>query len=90
MPPPHRLRNCWLSRCRVLTFRVGNFFKPNIDSRGRRMRGGIAVLLFIAGGVLAFYIWWLGLIFIGIGIFTLFEALRGWCFARACGVKTKF
>ena len=65
------------------------FFQPNIDSRGRLVRGGIAVLLFIAGGVTAFYIWWLGLIFIGIGIFTLFEAVRGWCFARACGIKTR-
>jgi hypothetical protein len=68
---------------------VSNFFKPNIDSRGRLFRGGIAVLLFSAGGVLAFYIWWLGLIFIGIGIFTLIEAMRGWCLARACGIKTK-
>ena len=41
------------------------------------MRGGIAVLLFIAGGVAIFYCWWLGLAFIGIGSFTLFEALRG-------------
>jgi hypothetical protein len=39
--------------------------------------------------VTAFYVWWLGLIFIGIGIFVLFEAVRGWCFARACGIKTK-
>jgi hypothetical protein len=68
---------------------VSRFFQPNIDSRGRLVRGGIAVLFFIAGGVLTFYIWWLGLIFIGIGIFVLFEALRGWCFARACGIKTK-
>jgi hypothetical protein len=68
---------------------VSRFFKPNIDSRGRLVRGGIAVLLFIAGGVMVFYLRWLGLIFIGIGIFTLFEALRGWCFARACGVKRK-
>lgn len=53
------------------------------------MRGGIAVLFFIAGGATFFYFWWLGLIFIDIGIFTLFEAARGWCFARACGIKTK-
>jgi hypothetical protein len=68
---------------------VRHFFQPNIGSRGRLVRGGISGLLFIAGGVTFFYLWWLGLIFIGIGIFTLFEALRGWCFARACGVKTK-
>jgi Protein of unknown function (DUF2892) len=68
---------------------VSNFFKPNIGSRGRLLRGAIAVLLFIAGGVTFFHVWWLGLVFAGIGIFVLFEALRGWCLARACGVKTK-
>ena len=66
-----------------------NFFKPNIDSRGRWVRGGIAVAFFIGGGVLAFYTLWLGLMFIGIGVFALIEALRGWCLARACGVKTR-
>ncbi len=69
---------------------MSRFFQPNIDSRGRLVRGGIAALLFIAGGVMFFYIWWLGLVFVGIGIFALFEAVRGWCLARACGVKTKF
>jgi hypothetical protein len=64
-------------------------FQPNIDARGRLVRGGIAVLLFISGGVLAFDILWLGLVFIGLGGFTLFEAVRGWCVARACGIKTK-
>jgi hypothetical protein len=68
---------------------VGNFFRPNIERRGRIMRGILAALLFIAGGVMCYYLWWLGLIFIGSGIFVLFEALRGWCFARACGIKTK-
>jgi hypothetical protein len=68
---------------------VSNFFRPNIERRGRIMRGILAGLLFIAGGVIWFYLWWLGLIFVGSGIFTLFEALRGWCFARACGIKTK-
>ena len=68
---------------------MGKFFKPNIDARGRLVRGGIAALFFIAGGATVFYVWWLGLVFIGIGIFVLFEAVRGWCFARACGIKTK-
>ena len=68
---------------------MSRFFQPNIDSRGRLVRGGIAALLFIAGGVIAGFVLWLGLVFIGIGIFTLFEAVRGWCLARACGVKTK-
>jgi hypothetical protein len=69
---------------------VSRFFQPNIDSRGRLVRGGMAVLLFIVGGVTVFYIWWFGIILIGIGIFALFEAVRGWCLARACGIKTKF
>lgn len=68
---------------------MSRFFQPNINSRGRLVRGGIAVMFFIAGGVTAFYIWWLAFIFTGIGTFTLFEAVRGWCFARACGIKTK-
>jgi hypothetical protein len=53
------------------------------------VRGVIASLLLIAGGVAIFYIWWFGLVFIGVGFFVLFEALRGWCLARACGIKTK-
>ena len=68
---------------------MSNFFKPNIDSRGRLVRGGIAVALFIAGGVLVDQQLWLGLMLIGIGVFALIEALRGWCLARACGVKTR-
>ena len=68
---------------------MSRFFQPNIDSRGRLVRGGIAVLLFIAGGVIAFDVLWLELVFAAIGIFTLFEAVRGWCVARACGIKTK-
>lgn len=68
---------------------MSRFFQPNIDARGRLVRGGIAVVLFIAGGVIAFDILWLGLVLVGIGGFTLFEALRGWCIARACGIKTK-
>jgi hypothetical protein len=68
---------------------VSRFFQPNIDSRGRLLRGGMAVLLFIVGGVIACFVLWLGLALVGIGIFALFEAVRGWCLARACGVKTK-
>jgi hypothetical protein len=84
MPSPFRLCNCWLS-----PGRVSRFFQPNIDSRGRLVRSGIAALLFIAGGVISCFVLWLGLVFVGIGIFALFEAVRGWCFVRACGIKTK-
>ena len=68
---------------------MSRFFQPNIDSRGRLVRGGLAALLFIAGGVTACFVPWLGLVFAGTGIFVLFEAVRGWCLARACGIKTR-
>jgi hypothetical protein len=89
MPGLFAVGNYWLSRNRVLTFSMRRFFQPNIDSRGRLVRGGIAAMPLIGGSVIAFDILWLGLVLVGIGIFALFEALRGWCLARACGVKTK-
>lgn len=68
---------------------MGKFFAPNITRWGRLVRAlwglgcfGLAVALFshshLAGVVLAVA-----------GVFALFEAARGWCVMRACGVKTK-
>jgi hypothetical protein len=63
------------------------FFAPNILTSGRIARGlcGVAALAaawvyreHAAGGTaLALS-----------GVFMLFEAFRGWCLARACGLKT--
>jgi hypothetical protein len=33
---------------------------------------------------------WAAGILIAAGIFSFFEAARGWCIVRACGIKTKF
>jgi hypothetical protein len=64
--------------------------RPNLDRRGRWLRGFLAVLL-LAGGAVGFFVSpWLGLILAGPGAFVLFEALRGWCALRACGVKTRW
>lgn len=66
-----------------------NFFSRNIDSKGRFARGLTAVAL-LAGGWFAFHrSAVLGLLLVISGGFTLFEALRGWCLLRACGVRTK-
>lgn len=66
------------------------YFTPNIQSKGRWIRGLIAVSLF-AGGVVAIQIRVaLGLALFASGVFVLLEALRGWCAFRACGIKTKF
>ena len=66
-----------------------NFFKPNIDSCGRLMRGSLGALLVIGGMVVCNYNVWAAVAMILSGGFCLFEAVRGWCVMRACGIKTK-
>ena len=64
-------------------------FSPNIDNKGRLLRGTIALLLFIGAGFGFAAALWLGLALAASGAFVLFEALRGWCALRACGIKTR-
>ena len=65
------------------------FFSPNISNLGRLVRGigGVGLLIgaWFALGVSV----WLGILLAVAGCFVLFEALRGWCVLRACGIKTK-
>jgi hypothetical protein len=68
---------------------VTHFFRPNIKRTGRIARGVTGTLCLIAGIVLVDFVLWLGLIFVVAGLFAIYEALSGWCVARACGVKTK-
>ena len=68
---------------------MSHFFQPNIKRQGRIARGVIGSLCLIAGIILVDFKLWLGLIFVVAGLFAIFEALRGWCLARACGFKTK-
>ncbi len=70
--------------------------KPNIDRKGRIARaisGTLCVLLGLA-------LWWwswpasttarvvLIVAALAFGVFQWFEARRGWCVARACGIRT--
>jgi hypothetical protein len=64
-------------------------FSPNIDKKGRLVRGGMAVALFIGAGFGFGVSVWLGVLLLACGGFVLFESLQGWCALRACGVKTK-
>jgi hypothetical protein len=68
---------------------MSSFFKPNINFYGRMVRGVIGVNLLILGIVLADVTLWACLPLVAGGLFALFEALRGWCLARACGVRTR-
>ena len=69
--------------------RVSEFFRPNLKRSGRIARGVIGTLCLIAGIILVDYKLWLGLVFVAAGLFAIYEALSGWCVARACGIKTK-
>jgi hypothetical protein len=65
------------------------FFTPNLDRKGRLARG-IGGGLLLAGAGFGFGVSiWLGLGLFAMGAFMLFEAVRGWCGLRACGLKTK-
>ena len=64
-------------------------FARNLSNTGRIVRALGALALLIGAGFGFFASVWLGTgLAIG-GVFVLFEALRGWCVMRACGIKTR-
>jgi hypothetical protein len=65
------------------------FFAPNIGRAGRVLRAAFGLACIVAGILLSGHSLWLGMVLVAGGIFGLFEAARGWCLARACGIKTK-
>ena len=66
-----------------------SFLSPNIDTKGRVVRGFGALALLVGAGFGFTVSVWLCLALLASGLFVAFEALRGWCFLRACGIKTK-
>jgi hypothetical protein len=68
---------------------VSRFFQPNIKRQGRIARGVIGSICLVAGIIIAGDISLWGLILVGAGLFAIYEAIAGWCLARACGIKTK-
>ena len=70
---------------------TNNFWKPNIDRRGRVLRLIPGIVLCLAGIALGIWVrWWLGLVACLGGTFMIYEASRSWCVVRACGIKTRF
>ena len=61
----------------------------NISNTGRLVRGLRALALLLGAGIGFFVSIWLGVVLAVSGVFVLFEALRGWCLLRACGLKTR-
>jgi len=64
-------------------------FARNISNTGRLVRGLAALALLIGAGFGFFVSVWMGVGLAVGGLFVLFEALRGWCVMRACGIKTR-
>jgi hypothetical protein len=65
------------------------FFAQNIDRRGRIARAIWGVVCIIIAVFLVRYSWWAFGVMIAAGVFAFYEAFRGWCLMRACGIKTK-
>ena len=75
---------------RILDLGMAKFFKSNIDRKGRVARTIFGMSCIIAGFACQRFAWWSCAALVALGLFALFEAVRGWCLMRACGVKTKF
>lgn len=65
------------------------FFAPNLDGKGRLARGVMGLALLAGAAFALAQSFWLAALLASAGVFGLFEAARGWCLARACGLKTK-
>jgi hypothetical protein len=66
--------------------------KQNIETKGRIIRGCISLAFFGMAGASYYLGWptWLLILSTISGVFVAFEATKGWCVARACGIKTKY
>jgi hypothetical protein len=91
---PYQLRRSgWLvfaSKRKVAeSFHMKRYFMPNLEIKGRIVRGLIAIILLVAAIVSFPFSVLIGMSLLVAGLFVLFEALRGWCALRACGIRTK-
>ncbi len=66
-----------------------SFFSPNLSPAGRLVRAAASTLLAIGSWLIWASSWPGGILLAGAAIFVAFEALRGWCVMRACGIRTR-
>jgi hypothetical protein len=69
---------------------MAKFFQPNLDRKGRIARIVFPLACIVAGLVCLRFAWWVCALLVALGLFAFFEAGRGWCLMRACGIKTRF
>ena len=70
--------------------------EPNISRAGRIARVITGLVCIVVGVTLWLLAWpsstvyrWIAVVaLVAAGLFLLFEARRGWCAIRACGIKT--
>jgi hypothetical protein len=65
------------------------FLAPNLQSEGRSARKLTALVFLVAAVVSVSFSRRLSLLLFVSALFTFFEAMRGWCVLRACGIETK-
>jgi Inner membrane protein YgaP-like, transmembrane domain len=68
---------------------MSRFFTPNITRLGRIVRAIWGIGCIVGGVLLRSQSKWLCIVLLAAGVFALYEAVRGWCLMRACGIKTK-
>jgi hypothetical protein len=68
---------------------MNKFFAPNINGWGRLARAIWGLGLIVAGAFFSGGHGWVAFVLILFGVFALYEAIRGWCIMRACGIKTR-
>ena len=66
-----------------------NFLVPNITFGGRIVRAIWGILLIVLAIALFSRSRLACFLLAAAGAFALFEAARGWCVVRACGIKTR-
>jgi len=66
---------------------IKKFLAPNLQREGRSARKVTALVFSVAAVVSFSFSRRLSVLLLGAALFTLFEAMRGWCVLRACGIK---
>ena len=88
--PPVPLPAIDLARClRKVRGAMKLSWRPNLTAAGRWVRAIWAVLMFTGSALVVAWSVWLALPLALLGGLALFEAARGWCLLRACGIRTR-